>query len=235
MSHPLPERAELGVSAPFPGSVVYLVDDHAIELELMRRWCERGGLTTQTFERPDSFLGAVDATSRGCVVADLRMPQRTGLELQAELFDRGILLPVILVTGQGDTENCRAAFQQGAFDFIEKGFDTGRFLDVVRRACQKNDVDFARRRARDEALSLLASISPRENTVMMMLAGGAALKHIAHDLGISVQTASKHRTSIFTKLALTNEVDLFKLLLAAGLALPSDPSSPPKREDDLGD
>ncbi|MEM1225456.1 MAG: response regulator [Planctomycetota bacterium] len=199
--------------------LVYLVDDQQVELDLMQRWCERGRFRTKTFDRPENFFDAIDPETVGCVVADLRMPNVSGLELQRNLIAQGIQLPVILVTGHGDAENCRAAFHQGVFDFIEKGFDAEQFLESIERAVRKNRRDRFRNQVRHQASKLLRLISPREHDVMMLLAGGATLKTIAQELNISVQTASKHRMSIFQKLQIDNEVDLYKMLLAADIDL----------------
>lgn len=208
-----------------PGSTVFLIDDHEVELDLMQRWCQRAGLSTEVFDEPNLLLDRLDPDTAGCVVADLRMPQISGLELQAEMARRDIAMPVILVTGHGDAENCRAAFQQGVFDFIEKGFDSIQFIDSVERAIRKNHRERFRLAIRRESRQLLRKVSPRENEVVMFLAAGIPLKGIAQELKISVQTASKHRSSIFTKLRIDNEVDLYKLLLAAEVDMEDAPST----------
>jgi two-component system response regulator FixJ len=202
-----------------PEPTVFLVDDHEVELDLMQRWCQRAGWQTRIFGSPKELLEILDPQTIGCVVADLRMPEISGLELQAELARRELFIPVILVTGHGDAENCRTAFQQGVFDFIEKGFNSIQFVDSVERAIRKNQRERFRYQVRWDARKLLESISKREHEVVLLLANGTPLKGIAQELNISVQTASKHRSSIFSKLNIDNEVDLYKLLLAAEISL----------------
>lgn len=204
-----------------PSPVVYLVDDQQAELDLLQRWCKQSHLTTESFTRPEDLLSVLNDDSYGCVVADLRMPHLTGLELQAEMARRELTVPVILVTGHGDAENCRAAFQQGVFDFIEKGFRHEEILHSINAAIRKHRRDRFRHQVRRESLGALQKISPREKEVMLLLAAGSPLKGIAQELNITVQTASKHRGSIFNKLAVDNEVDLFKILLAAEINLDS--------------
>lgn len=208
-----------------PDSTVFLIDDHEVELDLMKRWCQRAGLSTEVFDEPNALLDRLDQDTIGCVVADLRMPQISGLELQAEMARRDIAMPVILVTGHGDAENCRAAFQQGVFDFIEKGFDSIQFIDSVERAIRINHRERFRYAIRRESRERLKAISPRENEVVMLLANGIPLKGIAQELKISVQTASKHRSSIFAKLQIDNEVDLYKMLLAAEVDIDQAPAT----------
>lgn len=212
----LPEnKATENIESTEAEATVFLIDDHEVELDLMQRWCQRAGLKTEVFDEPNALLARLELDAVGCVVADLRMPQISGLELQAEMARRGLAMPVILVTGHGDAENCRAAFQQGVFDFIEKGFDSIQFIDSVERAIRKNLRERFRCSVRRDTRELLKLVSPRENEVIGLLAGGMPLKGIAQVLSISVQTASKHRTSIFSKLLIDNEVDLYKMLLAA--------------------
>jgi len=211
-----------------PNPQVFLVDDHQIELDLMQRWCERGGYHTLTFDRPEELLVSLPEDPFGCVVADLQMPKLTGLELQRELRERGFLLPVILVTGHGDAENCRTAFKQGAFDFIEKGFDAVHLLETIGRAIHRNRRDRFHSQIRRNARRLLETVSPREQEVMRLLSSGMSLKGIAQELGISVQTVSKHRGSIFSKLRIDNEVDLYKTVLAADLDLDQIAASLPQ-------
>ncbi|MEO9933641.1 response regulator transcription factor [Rhodopirellula bahusiensis] len=208
-----------------PEPVVYMVDDQQAELDLLQRWCSQEGLKTETFNQAEDLLKLLHADSHGCVVADLRMPRLSGLELQAEMSRRELTIPVILVTGHGDAENCRAAFQQGVFDFIEKGFRHEEILHAINSAIRKHRRDRFRYQVRKEALDLLRKISPRETEVMLLLAGGSPLKGIAQELSISVQTASKHRGSIFTKLGIDNEVDLYKMLLAAEVNLDAGPAA----------
>lgn len=202
---------------------VFLIDDQEIELELMQRWCRKAGLKSQIFHDPAVLLESLDMQSTGCVVADLWMPLMSGLELQSEIARRGWIIPVILVTGQGDAENCRAAFQQGVFDFIEKGFDSLHFIESVQQAIDSNRHERHRHRERRDARELLESTSKREKEVVLLLADGMTLKSIAHELDISVQTASKHRSSIFKKLSIDSEVELYKLLLTAEINLPPSP------------
>ncbi|MFG0254045.1 MAG: response regulator transcription factor, partial [Rhodopirellula sp. JB053] len=141
-----------------PEPTVFLVDDHEVELDLMQRWCQRAGLATQTFDDPLRLLESLDVDAVGCVVADLRMPRISGLELQAEMAKRDLIVPVVLVTGHGDAENCRTAFQQGVFDFIEKGFDSVQFIDSVERAIRKNQRERFRHQVRRDARSLLETV-----------------------------------------------------------------------------
>ena len=229
MSQTIQESANSGADVETePQPVVYLVDDHQVELDLMERWCQQAGLQTVSFDSPERLLETLKVDSYGCVVADLRMPRISGLELQAEMSRREFVIPVIMVTGHGDAEICRTAFRQGVFDFIEKGFDSLQFVDAIERAIRQNHRDRFRFQVRRQARDLIELVSPRERDVMALLGEGMTLKHIAMELKISVQTASKHRSSIFNKLQIDNEVDLYKTILAADLGtMTTDPEAAP--------
>lgn len=193
---------------------VYVIDDHPDELLLIRGCCESIGLRVKTYECPLLFLQEITPDSQGCVVADLLMPRMTGLQMHAELRQVGVDLPIIVVTGHADAGTCRTAFNSGVFDFVEKGFRPHDLMEVIQRALDKNRDDFAGRQQRDEFLAKLSSLSPRERDVMYLLSDGKTLKEVATAFEISVQTASKHRGNLFSKLNVANEVDLLKLLIA---------------------
>lgn len=212
-------------SLPPYAPTVFAIDDHRDELLLIRSCCESIGLPIKTFQCPLTFLRQIKAT-QGCVVADLLMPQMTGLQLHAQLRQQGVDMPIIVVTGHADAGTCRTAFNSGVFDFVEKGFNPHDLMEVIQRALQKNEADFAERHRRDEFLQRLSVLSPREKDVMYKLAEGKTLKEIATGFAISVQTASKHRGNLFGKLAITNEVELLKLLITVDPNHGAYPSTP---------
>ncbi len=197
-----------------PKSTVYLVDDCPDELLLVRTHCESLGLNVRSFQSPATFLEETDSQSRGCVVVDLLMPQMTGLQLFAAMRQKGITMPIIVVTGHADAGTCRLAFNNGVFDFLEKNFNPHELLEVIQRALLQHEEEFERREMRDEFLEKLGCLSSREKEVMYQLADGRTLKEIAAEFCISVQTASKHRGNLFRKLSISNEIELLKLLIA---------------------
>ena len=119
-----------------PGSepVVYIVDDdNAVRhsLEWLLGSCE---FTIQSYSSADEFLAAVDPNQPGCLVADVRMPGMSGLELQRELTARNIDLPVIIITGHSDRQMAQRARNAGALDFLEKPLDDERLMDLIQKA-----------------------------------------------------------------------------------------------------
>lgn len=196
-----------------PTPIVYVIDDDANDVLMIRRLCESVGLAVQSYESPQTFLDNLDSNSHGCIVADLLMPEMTGLQLHTELQQAGSSLPIIVVTGHADARTCRTALHNGVFDFVEKSFNPHDLLVVIRKAIEENARQSKERSERDTYRAQLEILSPREREVMQVLANGLTLKEIAAQFKISVQTASKHRSNLFEKLGISNEVELLKLLL----------------------
>lgn len=193
--------------------VVYLIDDDPNDVLIIRRLCESVGLVVESYESPQSFLMKVKPQKHGCIVADLMMPEMTGLQLHAELQKSKTEMPIIVITGHADARTCRTALHNGVFDFVEKSFNPHDLLVVIRAAIERDAKLNDQRSLRTVALEQMESLSKREHEVMQLLIQGMALKEIGTQLGISVQTASKHRIRLFEKLGVHNEVELLKLLI----------------------
>lgn len=194
---------------------VFIVDDDADALESLECLLKSIGIRVESFSAPSSFLRQYDPTQPGCIVLDVRMPEIGGLELQQELVRRGPGPPIIVVTGHADVPVCAAAFRAGAFDFIEKPVNHQLLLGRIQRAI---DQDAARRRElvlRLEIRSRISRLTPREREVMDMITAGLTLKQIASALGVSVQTASKHRMRVLEKMEASTDVALARLAVPA--------------------
>lgn len=192
---------------------VFIVDDDPDALDSLHWLLKSVGLRTETFTSPAAFLREYDPQRPGCVVLDLRMPEMSGLDVQLELLNRGAETPVIIVTGHGDVLMCATAFKAGAVDFIEKPANHQLLLSHIQRAIEQ---DQRRRESRRGALDLqsrLELLTPREREVMDLLVTGYTLKRIAGELGISAQTAAKHRSRVLVKMQVSTDVELARLVL----------------------
>ncbi len=199
---------------------VYMIDDDPNDVVIIRRLCESVGLKVESFISPQEFLMQLRSVESGCIVADLMMPEMTGLQLHAELKDAQAEIPIIVITGHADARTCRTALQNGVFDFVEKSFNPHDLLVVIQSAIEENIKQSTERRIRETAMRQFDNLSKREDEVMKLLVTGLTLKSIAGELGISVQTASKHRIRLFEKLDVHNEVELVKLLMRIDPLLP---------------
>lgn len=188
--------------------VVYLVDDRPTDLLLIRRLCESVGIEAIVFDNPITFLNEVSRDAQGCLIVDLLMPDMSGLELFKQIAKRRIQLTTVIITGFADATSCRTGFQSGVFDFIEKDFSPEELLSVIRLALEHNRTLVQSRQVQEARWSRVEELTNREMDVAKLLNEGSVLKEIGAKLNISVQTASKHRTSIFDKLEVSNEVEL---------------------------
>ena len=193
---------------------VFIVDDDAEIRDSLRLLLESAGLRSHVYGSAREFLS--DGLPKlGCVVADIRMPDMSGLELQEEIGRRDAHLPVIIMTAHADVPLAVRAMKAGAIDFIEKPFDDRQLIGSIHRAFEVGTRTRSRsakiRLARDR-LSLLTS---RERAVLDMLVKGRSNKVAAHELGISPRTVEIHRAHIMDKLHATSLSDLVRIVLMA--------------------
>ncbi len=191
---------------------VYVVDDDAGVRDSLALMLGLAGYRTALFAHAEAFLAAWRAEWAGCVVADLRLPGKSGLELQAELRARGAMLPFIIITAHGDVPSARSAFQADAVDFLEKPFDHAQLRAAIETAFSREDARLAR--AGDAAR--LAALTAREREVLELAAKGLHAKEIGTALGISPRTVEVHKTRIMEKLGARNLAELVRFALGAG-------------------
>jgi len=155
--------------------------------------------------------------AEGCILLDVRMPQMDGLEVQKELNERGIAMPVIILTGHGDVSIAVSAMKAGAVDFIEKPFEKAVLLAAIESAFERlADVEGRATRAADATIRI-AALSGREQDVLKGLARGLPNKTIAYDLGISPRTVEVHRANLMTKLGVRSLSEALRIAFSAGI------------------
>jgi FixJ family two-component response regulator len=202
---------------------VFVVDDDEGMRISVRRLLETAGLKVETFADAASFLNACDPQRPGCLLLDVCMPGMNGLELQAALNERGITLPVIIMTAYGDVPKTVQAFKAGGYDFIEKPFQADHILDRVRTALE---LDAGRRAEHDrlaEIRSCYNSLTARERDVMTGVVGGHLNKQIAAELNVSPKTVELHRAHVMQKMkasSLAELVQMYMTLQQVGLQTP---------------
>jgi FixJ family two-component response regulator len=196
------------------GLTVYIVEDDASVRDSLALMLGLAGYRTVFFPDAETLLAVWRKDWAGCVVADVKLPGASGIELQAELRRRGSGLPFIIITAHGDVPAARAAFRAEAVDFIEKPFDHGQLRAAIQSAFSKEDW---RLRRADES-GRLALLTAREREVLEHAAKGLHAKEIARALGISVRTVEVHKTRIMSKLGVRNVAELvrFSILADAG-------------------
>ncbi len=200
--------------------IVYVVDDDDAVRDSIRVLLESAGFDVKDYERA-TFLLADEIPPGSCVIADIRMPQMDGLELQVEIARRNLAISVIIITGHGDVPLAVRAMKAGAVDFIEKPFEDDILLASVRKAVEIGSQARNRLDETTEALQLLELLTPRERGVLDQLVAGKSNKVAAFDLGISPRTIEIHRAHIMDKLAARGLSDIVRIAIAAsGAASP---------------
>jgi len=195
--------------------LIYVVDDDAAVRDSLTLLLRAVGLTGQAFSSATEFLQNYDPEQHGCLVADIRMPGMSGLDLQDELTRLGAHIPLIFITGHGDVPMAVDAMKSGALDFIEKPF---RDQDLLDRVNQAVSWDKERRTRNLETLAIrerLAALTPRETEVMERVVQGQANKVIAMDLGVSQRTVEIHRARVMEKMEVRSVAKLVHAVEAA--------------------
>src|SRR5208283_3225348 len=159
-------------TCPLPPATVFVVDDDASMLRALSRLLVISGHAVQTFASATDFLARHLPTARGCVVADLRMPGPSGLDLQSVLAHSGNPLPVIFLTGHGDIPTSVHAMKDGAEDFLTKPVRKDDLLAAVKRALARDEETFERRARHGELRRRFELLTPREREVLTHVIAG---------------------------------------------------------------
>ena len=197
--------------------VVHIVDDDASFLRAMGRLLRAEGYVVRQYGSAAEFLARSDAGVPGCLLADLRMPGMSGLDLQAALAKAPDPVPVVFLSGHGDIPSTVRAMKQGAEDFLTKHAPKEDLLAAVRRALERDVRERAQRVRRRELRARIETLTPREREVLARVVQGKLNKEIAAELGIHERTVKLHRTAVTTKLDVQSVAQLTRLVQEAGL------------------
>ena len=202
-------------------AIVHVVDDDVAVRQSLSFLLASDGLPVRLHESAGHFLSSVKELSAGCIITDVRMPGIDGIEFLRQLAQRGIALPVIVMTGHADVPLAVEAMTHGAIDFIEKPFDDELMISTVKAA-----LDRYQHQAKREAYGLdiqarIEALSERERQVLDRLVAGKANTVIAHELGISPRTVEIYRANVMTKMRATSLPELVRFaLFTSGASLP---------------
>lgn len=200
-----------------PLPLVAVVDDDDAARVSLTRLLAVSGFAACAFDSGAAFLESPEATRVRCVVTDLQMPGLTGLDLQKALAARGIVVPMVFVTGFGTVSSSVQAMRDGAVDFLEKPADPAALLDAVERAVVRGQTLLAKAEVSADVQRRVDLLTARERQVFKGVVQGFANKQIAAQLGIALKTVKVHRGRVMQKMEAQSVADLVRFAEALGL------------------
>ena len=199
---------------------VFIVDDDSSVRKAIRRLVSSVDFEAQVFSSAKEFLEARLPKTPACLVLDVQMPELSGLDLQKELIQKQIDIPIIFITGHGDIPMGVKAMKDGAVDFLPKPFDDTDLLGAIDRAIDK---DIQNKRQCREVANIkcrLNTLTPKEVEVLRWVITGMLNKQIASKMGTVEKTIKVHRGRVMHKMQVTSVAELVRLAQKAQISLP---------------
>ena len=195
-----------------PDAIVFVVDDDPSVRRSTERLLRSAGLKVQTFSSAREFLASHRPEGPACLVLDVRMPGLSGMDLQRELAQSDIHVPIIFITAHGDIPMSVRAMKAGAAEFLTKPFRSRSLLDAVRAAIERDRSACKERSEARELHERYEQLTPREREVMPLIASGMLNKQVAGELATTERTIKFHRAHIMQKLKAESLADLVRMV-----------------------
>ena len=190
---------------------VFVVDDDNSARESLTWLLNTEGIETESYASAEAFLDNWSADLAGCITADIRMPGKSGLQLQAKLNELGNMMPIVILTGHADVPVAIRAMKQGAFDFLQKPYSDEELLTCVNNALHlENDIYLSQQNLL-VAIDDYRQLTERERAVMGRVVDGLTNKLIASELGISEKTVEVHRARMMEKMGAKTLSELVRI------------------------
>jgi FixJ family two-component response regulator len=199
-------------------SIVFIIDDDPLYRTSTERLVRSTGFSAQSFESARDFLGSRRPNVPSCLILDVRLPGLSGLDLQRELVEGGVHIPIIFVTGHGDIPMSVQAMKAGAVEFLTKPFRDQALLDAIRQAIGRDQVARQRQARNADLRRRYESLKPREREVFKCVVSGMLNKQIADQLGATERTVKFHRGNIMRKMEVKSFAELVRMAEVLGIA-----------------
>jgi FixJ family two-component response regulator len=196
--------------------IVFIVDDDLSVRRSTERLVRSAGFNVQSFASAGEFLKNPRPEGPACLVLDVRMPGLNGMDLQQELNQSGIRIPIIFITGHGDIPMSVRAMKAGAVEFLTKPFRGRSLLDAIRAAIERDRSTHKERSETGELRQHYEQLTPREREVMALVAAGMLNKQIASQLATTERTVKFHRAHIMQKMGASSLADLVRMVEKLG-------------------
>lgn len=194
------------------GALIRIVDDEDDVREALAMMLRIEGWDAKTYPNARAFLVEDDPSRPGCLVLDVRMPTMTGLELQREMAERGIALPIIFLTGYADIDVAVSSLKEGAVDFLIKPVDDEKLLESIASAVHRDRQRRVGIEGGARVREALRSLSARERDILEMFMAGATDAQVAERLALSERTVQGHRAKIYRKFSIHTAKELQALM-----------------------
>jgi FixJ family two-component response regulator len=206
-------------------STVFVVDDDVSIREALKNLFRSVGLNVKTFATAQEFLSNHLDDLSGCLVLDVRLPGLSGLDLQRQLGEANVQIPIIFITGHGDIQMSVRAMKAGAIEFLTKPFRDQELLDAVQQAIERDHRERQQKAHISELRERHAGLTSREKEVLALVVRGLVNKQIGDQLNITEPTVKLHRGRLMNKMKADSLADLIRM--AERLGIPPEPAGVP--------
>lgn len=189
-------------------ATIFIVDDDPSIRVALENLVTSIGQQAETYAAAQDFLRDCPRNPAGCLVLDVQMPGLSGLDLQSELSQAGIHLPIIFITGHGDIPTSVRAMKAGAVEFLTKPVSDSELLAAINQALERDRLARADRADVAELRERYEQLTPKEREVMGLVVQGLLNKQIALKLNNSEITIKQHRGKVMQKMRAESLVDL---------------------------
>jgi FixJ family two-component response regulator len=211
-------RSATSREAPPDDPVVLVVDDDPSLREALSSLLRSVGLRVEVFGSAPEMLQAPLPEVASCLVLDIRLPKRSGLDFQTELINSDIKIPIIFITAHGDVPMSVRAMKAGAVDFLTKPFRDQDLLDAVANALERDRKRREEEKGVAKLRAKLKTLTPREVEVMILVTAGLMNKQVAGEIGVSEITVKIHRGHVMRKMGARSLADLVRMAEILGIS-----------------
>ena len=194
-----------------PNCIVFMVDDDPLVRDSVADLLDSAGLEVQTFGSATEFVQSKRPDLAACLILDVELPGLSGLDLQAELVNSGVEMPIIFLTGHADIPMTVRAMKGGAVEFLTKPFRKQELLDAVRQALRRDSEGRQQRSETSDLRQRLRTLTPRERQVLALVVTGLLNKQIAGQLGTTEETIKVHRGRVMSKMGAGSLAELVRM------------------------